>query len=207
MATRIRDDLRALLDTRAARVGPVTLSTGKKSNFYFDCKPVTLSSDGACLVGDAFLDALNGLPEKPTAVGGLTLGADPIVSAMIVRSHERGRSLEGFYVRKKAKKHGTKRRIENPPPAETKVVIVDDVVTTGDSLLEAVVEARKAGCEVVGAITLMDRDEEGGAERIRKIVPHYISLYTRHDFPRIDQQAETECQPSSSAQPSVTASV
>ena len=75
MAT--KDELRALLDTRAAQVRPITLSTGKASNFYFDCKPVMLSSDGAPLIGDAFLDALDRLPERPTAVGGLTHGADP----------------------------------------------------------------------------------------------------------------------------------
>ncbi len=201
MATKTQDELRALLDTRAAQIGSITLSTGKKSNFYFDCKPVTLSSDGAYLVGDAFLDALEELSEQPTAVGGLTHGADPIVSAMIIRAHERGQRLEGFYVRKEPKKHGTKRRIENPPPEDTKVVIVDDVVTTGGSLLQAVEEARNAGCEVVGVIALVDRDEEGGAERIREVVPHYIALYTRHDFPRIDRVAEP-CPTTTSEQPS-----
>ena len=108
---------------------------------------------------------------------------------MMLRAHERGLSLEGFYVRKEPKKHGTQRRIENPPPTGTKVVIVDDVVPTGNSLLKAVTEARNAGCEVVGVITLVDR-EEGGAERIREVVPNYVPLYTRHDFPRIDSVAE-----------------
>lgn len=201
MATTPKDSLRELLDTRAARIGPITLSTGKKSNFYFDCKPVTLSSDGAPLVGDVFLDALSELLEQPTAVGGLTHGADPIVGAMMLRAHERRRPLEGFYVRKQAKKHGTQQRIENTPPAGTKVVIVDDVVTTGGSLLEAVEEARKAGCDVVGVIALVDRDEAGGAERIREVVPHYIPLYTRHDFPRIDREAEP-CPTTTSEQPS-----
>ena len=208
MPTTTKGDLRTLIDTRALNVGKrVTLSTGKESTFYFDCKPVTLSSDGACLVGDAFLDVIDGLPEQPTAIGGLTHGADPIISAVVIRAAQRGRPLEGFYVRKEPKQHGTKQRIENAPPADTKVVIVDDVVTTGGSLLQAVDEARKAGCPVVAVIALVDRDEEDGAERIRHDVPRYIPLYTRHDFLRIDQQAETECQPTSSAQPSATVSV
>ena len=134
--TDTRQDLRDLLDDRAARTGEITLSTGVKSNFYFDCKPVTLSADGAYLVGMAFLDALEELPERPEAVGGLTHGADPIVSAMVVLSHVRECPIGGFYVRKDVKRHGTKRRIENPPKPGTKVVIVDDVVTTGKSLLQ-----------------------------------------------------------------------
>ena len=195
MAKTTTAPLRKLLDGRSAKHldNPITLSTGKLSNFYFDCKLVTLSSDGAPLVGEAFLDALSAMPEQPTAVGGLTLGADPIIGAMMLMAHRRGQALEGFYVRKEPKKHGTKLRIENPQPAGTIVVIVDDVVTTGDSLLQAVTEARKAGCKVVGAIALVDRDEEGGAAltKISSVVPHYISLYTRHDFPRIERVAET----------------
>ena len=94
--TDTRRNLRDLLDRRAARTGEITLSTGTKSNFYFDCKPVTLSADGAYLVGTAFLDALEQLPERPEAVGGLTHGADPIVSAMVVLSHVRECPIEGF---------------------------------------------------------------------------------------------------------------
>ena len=147
-----RRNLRDLLDRRSARTGEITLATGAKSNFYFDCKPVTLSADGAYLVGMAFLDALEQLPERPQAVGGLTHGADPIVSSMVVLSHVRGCPIDGFYVRKEPKRHGTKNRIENPPEPGTKVVIVDDVVTSGGSLLQAVQEARAAGCEVIGVL-------------------------------------------------------
>ena len=180
--TDTRRRLRDLLDSRAARTGDVTLSTGAKSNFYFDCKPVTLSADGAYLVGTAFLDALERLPERPEAVGGLTHGADPIVSAMVVLSHVREHPIEGFYVRKEAKRHGTQRSIEHPPAPGTRVVIVDDVVTTGRSLLKAVEEAREAGCKVVAVMALVDREEHGGAASIRKEVDNYIPLYTRSDF-------------------------
>ena len=189
-----RRQLRDLLDDRAARTGEITLSNGAKSNFYFDCKPVTLSADGAYLTGTAFLDALEELPERPEAVGGLTHGADPIVSAMVVLSHVRGRPLQGFYVRKETKSHGTKRRIENPPKSGTKVVIVDDVVTTGGSLLKAMKEAREADCEVVGAMALVDREEQDGAANLRREVETYIPLFTRRDFPRIADVADNAAQ-------------
>ena len=93
--------------------------------------------------------------------------------------------IDGFYVRKEPKRHGMKSRIENPPEPGTKVVIVDDVVTSGGSLLRAVEEARAAGCEVVGVVALVDREEQGGAGRIRESVDTYIPLYKRSDFPRI----------------------
>ena len=198
-----RRELRDLLDTRAARTGEITLSTGAKSNFYFDCKPVTLSADGSYLVGTAFLDALDKLPGRPEAVGGLTHGADPIVSAMVVLSHVRKRPIQGFYVRKEAKRHGTKRRIENPPESGAKVVIVDDVVTTGGSLLQAVQEAREAGCEVVGAMALVDRGEQDGEANIRRVVDTYIPLYRRSDFPRIADAADTGRTAAKPEQPSI----
>jgi orotate phosphoribosyltransferase len=181
-----KDVLRDLLVQRALGTGQqVTLSTGRVSNFYFNCKPVTLSSDGASLVADAFLDKLKLLPEPVSAIGGRTIGADPIVGAVMMRALERGQRLEGFYVREKQKTHGTRELIANPPPSGSRVVIVDDVLTTGGSVLEAVDAAEAAGCIVVGAIALVDRQEEDGAEKIRKRVPHYFALYTRQDFPEI----------------------
>ena len=181
--TDTRRKLRDLLEARSFRTGEITLSTGAKSNFYFDCKPVTLSAAGAWLVGMAFLDALEVLPERPGAVGGLTHGADPIVSSMVALSYVRERPIEGFYVRKEEKRHGTQRRIENPPEPGTRVVIVDDVVTSGGSLLKAVEQARAAGCEVVAALALVDRQEQDGAANVRRAVGTYIPLFTRSDFP------------------------
>ena len=180
-----RDPLWKLLAERALHTGQrITLSSGKISNFYFDCKPVTLSAAGAPLVGDAFVTALAALPDDVTAVGGLTHGADPIIGAIMLRAHAGGRALDGFYVRKQPKSHGTQRLIENPPPTGARVVIVEDVVTSGKSALKAVAEARAAGCEVVGVIALVDR-LDGGAEAIRAEVPHYAALYARDDFPQI----------------------
>ena len=183
--TDTRQRLRDLLEERSFRTGEITLATGAKSNFYFDCKPVTLSADGAYLVGMAFLDALQELPERPEAVGGLTHGADPIVSSMVVLSYARECPIEGFCVRKEEKRHGTKRRIENPPEPGTRVVIVDDVVTSGGSLLRAVEQARAADCEVVAALALVDRGEQDGAANIRREVGTYIPLFTRSDFPGV----------------------
>lgn len=186
----MKETLRDLLAKRALRVADpgerFTLSTGRKSKFYFNCKPVTLSSDGASLVADAFLEALKSLPDSVSAVGGRTLGADPIVGAMMMRALEHGQKLEGFYVRDKQKTHGTKELIANEPARGTKVVIVDDVITTGKSVIEAVDAAREAGCIVVGVIALMDR-LEGGEAAIRARVPFYVSVYTRHDFPEIGE--------------------
>ncbi len=200
------ETLRSLLASQAMHVGQqVTLSTGKQSNYYFDCKPVTLSAAGASLVADAFLDVLNSFHEPVSAVGGLTHGADPIIGAMMMRACERGQQLDGFYVRKEPKRHGTKRLIENPPRPNTPVLIVDDVVTTGSSVLRAIDAATEAGCNVVGVVTLIDRDE-GGTEEIRRAAPNYVALYTRKDFPEINE-AKGNGPPAKSEQHSVRAPV
>ena len=194
------DKLRSLLVERALSIGSEkTLSTGKVSKFYFDCKRVTLSSDGAAIVGDAFLDKLRNFTQQVSAVGGRTLGADPIVGAMMMRALNRGLRLEGFYVRQRAKAHGTMRLVENAPTPGTRVVVVDDVVTTGRSVIEAIDAARGLRCEVVGVIALVDR-LDGGSERVRAKVQHYITLYTRDDFPQTSEAKD--CHTTSSAQPS-----
>jgi orotate phosphoribosyltransferase len=177
----ISESLRSLLAEKALILGPITLSSGSLSDHYFDCKRVTLSSEGADLVGDAVLDVLQRLPEMPEAIGGLTHGADPIIGAVMMRARERGIQLNGFYVRKEPKNHGTKNDIENAPPRGSRVVIVDDVVTLGGSVLKAVDFAEREGCIVVAVITLVDR-LEGGGERISARVKEYIPLYTLKDF-------------------------
>ena len=185
------DPLWSLLAERALHTGQrITLSSGQQSTYYFDCKPVTLSAAGAPLVGDAFLRALDSLPSGVAAAGGLTHGADPIIGALMLRAFAHGRALDGFYVRKQPKAHGTRRLIENPPPPGTRVVIVEDVVTSGKSALKAVDEARRAGCDVAGVIALVDR-QDGGAETIRAHVPRYVALYKRDDFPQISAAEDT----------------
>jgi orotate phosphoribosyltransferase len=176
-----RTRLRSLLAERALILGTITLSSGKVSDHYFDCRRVTLNSEGAELVGDAVLDAIQELPEKPLAIGGLTHGADPIIVAVMVRARLRGWSIDGFFVRKEAKAHGTKNLIENAPKPGTEVVIVDDVVTAGGSILKAIEDAEQAGCRVVAAITIVDR-KEGGGDKIRARITPYIPLFTLDDF-------------------------
>jgi orotate phosphoribosyltransferase len=202
----MKNSLRDLLVARALRIARpgewFTLSSGRRSKFYLNCKPVTLSSDGASLIADAFLDKLKDFPDQVTAVGGRTVGADPIVGAMMMRGLERGLRLEGFYVREKQKSHGTEELIANVPPPGTKVVIVDDIVTTGKSVIEAIDAVQNAGCVVAGVITLMDRLEEGGDANIRARVHHYVPVYTRHDFPEIPESDAWDTK--TSAKPSET---
>lgn len=182
------DALRSLLAERAVVRGRITLSSGAVSEYYFDCKRVMLSGDGAPLVGDAFVDAIVGLPERPLAIGGLTHGADPIVGAAMMKAAERGLRLDGFYVRKEPKQHGTQQLIENPPAAGTPVVIVDDVVTKGGSIIKAIDSAERGGCRVVAVMTLLDR-LEGGADAIRQRAPsaHYVPIFTLEDFFDIEE--------------------
>src|SRR5947209_2197272 len=128
-----KEALRSLLAQLSVIRGRITLSSGAVSEYYFDCKRVMLSADGAPLVGEVFLEAIKNVPERPLAIGGLTHGADPIIGAVMMKAAGQGLRLDGFYIRKGPKKHGTQRLIENAPAAGTPVVIVDDVVTKGGS--------------------------------------------------------------------------
>lgn len=182
------ETLRRLLGDKAVIRGRITLNSGAVSEYYFDCKRVMLSSEGAPLVGAAFLDRIKTLPQLPRAIGGLTHGADPIVGATMMKASENGIALDGFYIRKEAKKHGTQRLIENVPPLGTNVVIVDDVVTKGGSVIQAIDGAENAGCHVLAVMVLVDR-LEGGAEKIRARVPSaaYIPIFSLTDFLDIDE--------------------
>jgi orotate phosphoribosyltransferase len=187
----MKQTLRDLLAARALKLAApgesFTLSTGKKSKYFFNCKPVTLSSDGASLVADAFLEKLANIQGPISAIGGLSIGADPIVISMMMRAREQGTYLDGFLVRDARKEHGLKERIANAPPRGARVVIVDDVVTTGRSTNDAIKGAIDAGCDVVGVIVLMDRLEDNGADAIRANVPNYQAIFTRNDFPEIGE--------------------
>jgi orotate phosphoribosyltransferase len=149
-----------LKDTGAVKTGEFTLSSGKKSNFYIDCRKVTLHPQGAKLIGQIILDKIKGL--KVDAVGGLTMGADPIIGAVITLG-----AIPGFIVRKKAKEHGTRQRIEGILQPGWNVLIVEDVATTGGSALEAIQAAEEAGAKVVKVISVVDR-EEGAKEALAK---------------------------------------
>jgi len=190
MHTDAKSALKTLLVERSLILGPITLSNGSRSNHYFDCKRTTLNSEGAWLVGEAVLEVIKALPAFPKAIGGLTHGADPIVGAVMMRAHAAGLSLDGFYVRKEPKKHGTKNLIENAPERGSEVVIVDDVVTGGGSVINAIEAIEEAGCHVLAVITLVDR-LEGGGEKLRALVTNYIPLFTLDDFRREIDSCQT----------------
>lgn len=182
MHTDTRTALKTLLKQRSLILGPITLSNGTHSNHYFDCKRTTLNAKGAWLVGDVVLRAIREqVPQWPKAIGGLTHGADPIISSVMMRAQESGLDLDGFYVRQEPKKHGTKNSIENAPKPGSRVVIVDDVVTGGGSVLKAIEAAEQAGCQISAVITLIDR-MEGGGDKLRERVKLYIPLFNLDDF-------------------------
>jgi orotate phosphoribosyltransferase len=158
---------------------PFTLASGRKSNYYFNCKPTTLDPEGMNLIGAIVFDILK--DTNVTAAGGLTLGADPIANAVSVISYQKGKPIKSFIVRKDVKDHGTKSAIEgNVRPGE-KVAIIDDVITTGASTITAIEQARKEGLNVELVITLIDR-EEGGKENILQHVDNIKTILTRTEI-------------------------
>ena len=160
-----REQLRLLLKSHSLMFGDFTLASGKKSSFYFDSKKTTLLSDGAWLTAREVLRLIREHRIAADAIGGLTLGADPIVCPVAALSHAEGPKLRAFIVRKEAKEHGTGRRIEGNLSKGSRVIIVDDVVTTAGSTIKAIEAAEGEGHTVVAVICLVDR-EEGGAAKL-----------------------------------------
>lgn len=176
-----RERLLELLRSRAFQEREVVLSSGRTSNFYIDCKQVSLDAEGATLIGELFHAAIEEVAPQAVAVGGLTLGADPLATATSVVSFLAGRPRAAFLVRKEPKGHGTNQWLESTRlPAGAEVVVVEDVVTTGAATLKAVERARLAGLRVVHALGLVDR-LEGGREAVIREVP-LTTLFTRRDF-------------------------
>jgi len=168
------------LDTLAFERRQVVLSSGRTSNYYFDGRKVSLTPKGAYLIGEVICDMIEN--DGIDAVGGLTLGADPIVAAVGVAAYHRNMDLTLFIVRKEAKKHGMMRLIEGPAlGAGKRVVVVDDVITTGGSIVKAVEAAREIGCRVVKAVTLVDR-QEGGTETLEKMGVPVEPVFKAADF-------------------------
>ncbi len=174
-----REQLRRLLKGESLMFGDFTLASGKKSTFYFDSKRTTLRPDGAWLTAREILRLVREHRIEADAIGGLTLGADPIVCPVAALSHVEGPSLRAFIVRKEAKEHGTGRQIEGNLPKASRVIIVDDVVTTAGSTLKAIEAAEAEGHSVVAVICLVDR-EEGGAAKLAKY-PFY-PVFRRSDI-------------------------
>ncbi len=148
------------------RHGEFTLASGRKSSYYIDGRLVTLDGEGAYLIARVILDVLAREGIEAGAIGGLSIGADPIAAATAAVSFLEGRALSAFIVRKEPKKHGTERGIEGPLRKGTRAVVVDDVITTASSTLKAIRAVEEHGCVVAGVVCLIDR-EEGGAETLR----------------------------------------
>ena len=173
----MKEELLELLKKYAYQDGNFTLSSGKRSKHYINCKPVTLSGRGLTLASLLMLKEV-----QTKVVAGLTLGADPLVSGVSLVSALDSRIINGLIVRKEAKGHGTKAWIEGLlPPEGTKVTVLEDVVTTGDSAISAAKRLRDAGYEVERVITIIDRNE-GGKESMKLVGLDLISLYTLKDF-------------------------
>ncbi|MCK9172878.1 orotate phosphoribosyltransferase [Desulfuromonas thiophila] len=180
MLTAERDELMRIIRQLSYEQREVTLASGRKSDFYFDGKQTTLHPRGALLVGKAFYAALRQFPAPVQGVGGLTLGADPIATATALVSALEGQPLPAFIIRKEPKGHGTGQWLEgrkNVPPG-SRVVIVEDVVTTGGSSMKAIERAREEGLEVLGVITLVDR-QEGGAEFFAANDMPFVAIFTK----------------------------
>lgn len=160
----------------------VVLASGRKSNFYFDGKQTTLNAAGGLLVGKAFWQIVKSFEGPVHGVGGLTMGADPIATATSIAAHLEGHSIHAFIIRKEPKGHGTGQWLEgrkNLPPG-SRVIIVEDVTTTGGSSLKAVQRAEEEGLEVLGIVTLVDR-EEGAQENITESGQILKSVFTKSE--------------------------
>ncbi len=176
-----RSLLHSLIRDKALKFGDFTLASGKKAKYYLDGKQVTLDSLGARLVGEGILELLKSDPVLPRAVGGMAIGADPITAAVITMAGVQGVPLQGFMVRKEAKGHGTQRYIEGPVAAGDHVAIVEDVVTTGGSSLDAIRRCEEFGLKVTRVIAIIDR-VEGGREAFTGRGYRFDSLLTIRDF-------------------------
>lgn len=151
-----------LFRERALKFGEFTLASGRKAGYYLDGKQITLHSEGLRLVSEGLLDLLADVDFQ--AIGGMSIGADPIIGGVLTAAAARGRELQGFLVRKEAKGHGTQRYIEGPVQPGSNVVIVDDVVTTGGSSLLAIDRIVEFGCKVEQVVAIIDRLEGGEAK-------------------------------------------
>jgi orotate phosphoribosyltransferase len=161
--SQLQERLRTLLRDRSVTRGDFILASGRRSSFYIDARRTTMSGEGMEVIGALALERLVLRGWDPQVVGGLTLGADPVAYAIAAAARARGRALDAFTVRKEPKSHGTGRRIEGCFPAAAVAVVVEDVITTGQSALEAIRAVESAGGRVLGVLAVVDREEGGRA--------------------------------------------
>lgn len=163
---------------------PFKLASGRLSPYYVDCKPTMHNAEGKELIGEIIFDRIKN--EGITAVGGLTMGADPIASAVSLISYQKGNPINSFSVRKTPKDHGIIRRVEGDIQPGERVVIVDDVITTGMSVVDAIKATQDFGLKIVMVMVLVDR-EEGGREEIEKWIPHVESVFKLSELREQDE--------------------
>lgn len=178
----VRSQLLQVLAEKSFRLGQFKLSSGGTSDYYIDCRVTTLDAQGARLTGEVFWQEIQARGWHPQAIGGLTMGADPVVSAVAVVSGQ----VHGFLVRKAEKQHGTGQRIEGFRQKGARVVIVDDVCTTGASTIQAIQAAREFGFEIVGVMCLVEREEAGGRANVEQAAAPapFVALFTANDIRR-----------------------
>lgn len=165
-----------LLHQRSIRHGEFTLASGARSTYYIDARPTTMSAEGLHLIGRLGVAALRAQGWSPAAVGGLTMGADPVAYAVALASRESPPVLDAFSVRKEAKGHGTRRRVEGNFREGDAVVVVEDVITSGGSALQAIAAVEEAGGRVLGVLAVVDREEGGRAALAAR--GHGVSVLT-----------------------------
>ena len=171
------ESLRRLLLERSVQRGSFVLASGRRSPFYIDCRPAAMSAQGMVLIGRMAWDAIRRVGWKPSAVGGLTMGADPVSYAIAAASFGSDAPVDAFSVRKEVKDHGTGRVIEGNFKPGAGVVIVEDVITSGDSARRAAEAVERAGGKVLGIVAVVDR-EEGGKDALEAIGRKVLALTT-----------------------------
>lgn len=176
-----RSALLELIQSEALQRGEFTLASGKKASYYLDCRNITLHPKGANVIAEGMLDAIESAGDLPDAVGGMAIGADPITASIITLAGQRDLPLNGFMVRKEPKGHGTGKQVEGPVEPGQRVVIVEDVITSGGSAIKAVEAAREYGLVVERVIAIIDRLAGGEAAFAAKGV-ELVTLSTIRDF-------------------------
>ncbi len=174
-----RARLREIIAEKSFREGEFTLASGRKSDVFINLKPTMLDPEGLNLIADLVLDKLR--DHDAEFIGGILMGAAPILLAVVQKSYFTPRPLRGYWVRKERKAHGVREIIDGDPGAGDKVIVVDDVTTTGGSLIKAVDAMQDRGCDIVGVLTIVDRCE-GAMESVRESGYDLISIFDRYDF-------------------------
>lgn len=174
-----RERLKNLILEKAVKRGEFVLASGQKSNYYINGKLIALDSEGLALMAEFFLAEIEG--ENIEAVGGMVIGADPIVGAILTLADQKGMKLDGFLVRKEPKGHGTRSQIEGPVKEGARVAIIEDVSTTGGSSKKAIDALKGLGCEIVKVITLVDR-QQGAAENFAEWGYKFSSIFTKEEL-------------------------